>query len=240
MIKGIRFVTRRAGVSPEELADAWPDAVSVVTRAPSDVRPSRITLCTILPELTGPALAHDGAEIGWFTDADHLRRFRSWVGTPEGRAVPGGLDRLIDHDASPVVVAGEAVPRGADWLERRWREGGVKLKHMAVAVRAAGLTPAEFSERWRGHAGRVRRPGAEQETPIPEEARGLAYVQSHPCPRKAGEWAYDAINEVYFDDLEGLRTRIAWFAENIPDGADPGLFGRSSFLAVREVVIPVP
>jgi len=240
MIKGIRFVTRSADVSPEEFAEAWPDTVSAVTRAPSDVRPSRIALCTTLPEPTGLDPAHDGAEIGWFTDADHLRRFRGWAGTPEGGAALGGLDRIIDPDASPAIVVEEAVVRGADWLDRRWRKGGVRFKHMAVAVRAAGLTPAEFSERWRDHAGRVRRPGAEQETPIPEEARGLAYLQSHPCPRKTGEWAYDAINEVYFDDLEGLRTRIAWFAENIPGGADPGLFGRSSFLAVREAVIPVP
>ncbi|WP_106398793.1 hypothetical protein [Actinocorallia populi] len=238
MIKGIRFVTRRAGATPGELAQVWPTAVAAVAQAPPDVRPSRIVLCTTLPGLPDPV--HDGVEIGWFADADHLRRFRGWVGTPRGGAVLSRLDRVVDSDASPVVVAEEAVLRGAAWLDRRWRAGGVRFKHMAVAVRAADLTSAEFSARWRDHAGRVRGPGAERQTPIPEAVRGQAYVQSHPYVRKAGEWAYDAVNEVYFDDLAGLRTRIAWFAENVPDGADPGLFGRSAFLAVREEVVPLP
>lgn len=241
MIRGIRFVTRKAGVPLEEFAETWPSAVaSAVAQSPPGVRPARVALCVALPDLTGPDPVHDGVELGWFTDANHLRRFRSWLGTPGGWPVLSRLDRVVDSDVSPAVVAEEAVLRGADWLDRRWREGGTRLKHMAVAVRAPILTPAEFAARWRGHAGRVRPSGAAQAVAIPEQARGRAYVQSHPYVRRAGEWAYDAINEVYFDDLEGLRARIDWFAENLPDGADPDLFGRSAFLAVREDVIPVP
>jgi hypothetical protein len=109
---------------------------------------------------------------------------------------------------------------------------------MAIAVRADGLTPAEFSARWRDHAGRVRRPGAASASVIPESARGRAYVQNHPCPRTTGEWAYDALNEVYFDDEEGLRARIDWFRENLSGQADGDLFGRSWFIAAREEVVP--
>jgi hypothetical protein len=98
-----------------------------------------------------------------------------------------------------------------------------KLKHMAIAVRAAGLTPAEFSRRWRGHAGQ-----------LPLEISGLAYVQNHPRPRPHGEWACDALNEVWFDDLAGLRGRVEWFSRNAAGG---NLFGQSWFLAAREVVL---
>jgi hypothetical protein len=38
------------------------------------------------------------------------------------------------------VVASERVARGADWLDRRWQEGGPKLKQLAIATRADGLT----------------------------------------------------------------------------------------------------
>jgi len=113
----------------------------------------------------------------------------------------------------------ERVLRGADWLDRRWREGGVRFKHMALSRRAAGLTAAEFSARWAAHG---------RGTPVPEEVRGQAYAQNHPLiPGR-----YDAINEVWFDDLDGLRRRVDWFSAN-PIG-DPGLFGESWFLAVRE------
>jgi hypothetical protein len=184
------------------LSDEVPDPVS----APPGLRPVRVAVCVALPP-GRPRFA--AVTIEWFTDADHQARYTAWRG-PD----PGDL-----------VVAEEHPVRGADWLRRRWREGGPKLKHMAVARRAPGLTPEEFSRRWRDRAGRV---GA---TPIPERARGLAYVQNHPLP---GDQPFDAVNEVYFDDLDGLRTRVDWFAENV-DGEDD-LVGEHWFLAVREEV----
>jgi hypothetical protein len=126
------------------------------------------------------------------------------------------------------VLAVEHVLRGQEWLARRWRDGGEKLKHMALATRAADLTEAEFSRRWRSHAGTA---GA---AAIPGAARGLAYVQNHPVP---GDWPYDAVNEVYFDDADGLKARVEWFRANVPDPADGVLFGRSWLVAVREVIV---
>jgi hypothetical protein len=128
------------------------------------------------------------------------------------------------------VVATQHVVRGADWLEERWRTGGDRFKHMAFARRAEGLTPAEFARRWRSHA------GSAGGVPIPEAARGRAYAQNHPLARTVGEWPYDAVNEVWFDELDGLRRRVAWFAENHDPGGDE-LFGPSVFLAVRETVV---
>ena len=71
--------------------------------------------------------------------------------------------------------------RGATWLDQRWREGGESLKHMAIARRAAGLTPAEFSdaveETGAGKVGRA--------IVIPDGRAGQAYVQNHPVRRLA-------------------------------------------------------
>lgn len=135
------------------------------------------------------------------------------------------FDHVPDGDAD--VLAHEHVLRGTDWLEDRWRVGGPRLKHMALAARAPGLTAEEFSERWRGRAGKV---GA---TPIPEVAKGQAYAQNHPLP---GEWAYDAVNEVWFDDEPDLRARIAFFAE-LGDDAEDDLVGEHRFVAVREELL---
>ncbi len=215
---------------------AWPAAVAAAADTPPGVRPARIAVCLTLPGLSGPGRRHDGIGIEWFADAGHLQRFTEWVSTPDGRRLVGQADGVAERVTSPVIVAGESVVRGAEWLEQRWR-GGSKLKHMAVAVRASGLTPAEFSRAWRGRAGQIRRPGAAEVTVIPDDARGRAYVQNHPQPRTAGEWAYDAVNEVWFDDLESLRTRIAWFRENLSGQAEADLVRRSWFIAAREEVV---
>ncbi|MFB4309719.1 hypothetical protein [Actinomadura sp. GTD37] len=212
MIKRITLVTGDEGAA--DLRDAAAGALD----APPGVRPSRVAVSTALPGLTGPEPRHDGIGVEWFTDAGHLRRFEKWLGAP-GNA-PGSAP-------GPVLVAEESVMRGAAWLDRRWRDGGEKLKHMAVAVRAEGLTPAGFSERWRGHSGRN----------IADQVKGLAYVQNHPVPRATGQWAYDAVNEVYFDDIAGLRARIEWFRENLPGPVRSDLFRASWFLAVREEVL---
>jgi hypothetical protein len=165
---------------------------------PATVKPLRVAVCT---ELSGDTVI----TLEWFTDERHLTLFKDRLA-----AIPGhGL----------VAVAEEAVLRGADWLERRWRDGGDRYKHMAVAMRAAGLTREEFSRRWRGHAG----------VGIPGDIREQAYVQNHP------RWGpYDAVNEVYFDDIAGLRARAEWF-EGVK--ADPELFAESRLISVKEVVI---
>lgn len=237
MIKRIRFATPKKEVSAQAFSAAWPQAVAAAAQVPPDVRPSRIAVCLTLPDLSGLDRRHDGIGIEWFADAGHLQRFTEWLGTSDGQRLQRQADRVADRDASPVIVADESVLRGAGWLERRWRGGGTKLKHMAVAVRASGLTPAEFSRAWRSRAGQIRRPGAAEVTVIPNDARGHAYVQNHPCPRTDGEWAYDAVNEVYFDDLASLRTRITWFRENLSGQAEADLVRQSWFIAAQEEVV---
>ena len=117
-----------------------------------------------------------------------------------------------------------AAPTGSSAVAR----GGAKLKHMALARRAAGLSPAEFS-RAVAEPRRPGRPGGERRpvTAIPDEACGVAPTcRTTRRPRPAGEWAYDAVNEVYFDDLEGLRT------------ADPLVRGQPSPASRRGGAVP--
>ena len=108
---------------------------------------------------------------------------------------------------------------------------------MAIAVRARNLSAREFSERWRSHAGQLGGSAGAAGAVIPDDARGLAYVQDHPCPRPTGEWVYDGLNEVWFDDVEALRTRIGWFREKLLDHRDDDLVRQSWFIAAREEVV---
>ena len=238
VIKQFRLVTRRRDVSSGEFTRCWPRAVACAALAPVGPRPLRATLCSVLPGYGSPGVdaepRHDGVGIEWFADTEHLERFQDWLTTRRARLLRQQTERVVDPDASPTVLAEECVLRGADWLERRWQEGGQRLKHLALAVRAHGLTPADFSARWRNHAGQLRS-SVGRSVAIPAEARGAAYVQNHPLPRGGVDWAYDALNEVYFDDAQGLRTRVDWLHANLGDGDE--LFGRSWFLAVRETPI---
>lgn len=230
MIKRIRFAT--AGPSVVDFTAAWRSAVGAAAAAPPDVRPARVAVCTVLPDVT-PAARHAGVGLEWFRDPAHLAGYERWRAASGADEPTGELGRVIDLAGSPVVVAEEHALRGADWLDRRWEEGGSRLKHMAVAVRREGLSPAEFAELWRSRAGRV---GA---VPIPAEARGCAYVQNHPMPRPGADWAYDAVNEVYLEDRAGLLTRVRWFEETMREGGEDDLVGENWFLAVEEDVLPL-
>ncbi len=111
---------------------------------------------------------------------------------------------------------------------------------MALAQRAAGTSATEFSQRWRNHAGQVGQTpttGGPAATVIPGDIRGQAYVQNHPRPRPDGDWHYDAVNEVYFEDLEGLARRVRWFEDNRVGSQPDELTQASWFLALREVIV---
>jgi hypothetical protein len=237
MIKQFTFVNRRTDVPAATFEAEARRVFCDRLRAPSAARPLRTALCTILPE-EGPVPRHDIIGIEWFGDDAHLARFEGWRSA--AAPTPEDIASVVDSArAQVVVVANEVVGRGAEWLDARWRDGGAKFKHMAIARRAAHLTPAEFSQRWQAHAGTVTRGGTSGDLVIPDDVRGLAYVQDHPMLRDDGPWPYDAINEAYFDDLEGLRRRASWFEKNVGQDAQEDLVGARWFLVVREDALPV-
>jgi hypothetical protein len=232
MIKRIRFVTRHEQLTAVDFAEAWRAEVARVRDAPAELRPLRAVACTTLFELAGVDTPHDGISMEWFADRAALRQFLAWHRT---ESEPGA--NVVESAATIAIVAEEAVMRGVDWLQQRWAERSVKLKHMALARRATHLTAEQFSERWRNRAGVVGGAGAAPVLTIPAEARGFAYVQNHPLASFAKEWTYDAINEVYFDDLVAMQRRIAFFREHDVGKADAELVSEAVFTAVAEYVV---
>jgi hypothetical protein len=226
MIKRILFATRKHDLTAPAFPAAWRDGFSLSVDAPADTRPLRAAMSTVMADVT-PVPKHDGIGLLWFADGDHQARYESWLST-SGAAQR--LHRAIEADQSPVVVADEHVMRGAEWLDQRWRDGGSKLKHMAIARRAKDLTLREFFELWQSRAGKIGT------VVIPDEARGLAYVQNRP---QLGEidWAYDALNEVYFDDLDGLQARITYFQETMRDESEADLVSEGWFVAAQEEML---
>lgn len=98
---------------------------------------------------------------------------------------------------------------------------GAPFRMMSVARRDPSLTRPEFVERWRAEAGNL---GGEV---VPDDVRGLAYVQHHPV---GDDPPYDAVNEVWFDSLDALRRRAEWFAAR----PVPPLFIDAFVLHLRE------
>jgi hypothetical protein len=228
MIKRILFASRRNEVTAAAFPLEWCQAVSIARDAPDNVRPRRVVACTVLAEIT-PEPRHDGIGLEWFADSDHLNRYEEWRWASRADV----LSQIVDLTRSPVIVADEHVMRGGDWLTQRWRDGGPKFKHMAIARRARGLTLPQFFELWRSRAGRV---GA---VVIPDRARGQAYIQNWPQETQEGgpAWAYDALNEVYFDDMDALQARIAYFQHTLGHGAEDDLVSENWFVAAREEVL---
>jgi hypothetical protein len=224
VIKLILLASGRVGQRSEDFQQQWRAAFESVATAPPTAQPRRVVACFSLPELLADPVV-DGVGLAWFDDRSHLAAFEEWSWSTNR------LPFTKVDVAEAVLVADEVVLRGAEWLDHRWAEGGDRLKHIAIARRASGLSPAEFSQRWRAHAG-ILAPSV----PIPEAARGQAYVQNHPRP-DGPEGLYDAVNEVYFDDLDSLRFRIEWLAANQPGGGISDLFGESWSVAVREEIL---
>jgi hypothetical protein len=180
-------------------------------RAPAAGRdePVRTTIATALdlPGLPPPPFA--AVVITWPLGEDD-----------PGAAAPVGESALV-------VTVDETVVRGADALAARFAAGGERFKMMSFGRRNPALTRAGFVERWRAEAGRL---GGD---PIPDDLRGLAYVQGHP---RGDDPPLDAVNEVWFDRLDDVRRRAEWFARR-PVPADLMAPATCGSLVLREVVV---
>lgn len=209
---------------PEALGVRGLPAVDVRTSDGLPLAPVRCTRNLVLTDGPPADPPHRVIDTATFEDLAHADRFR--------RAIEGDVPHS-PYDPGTIAVATEVVARGEEWLTARWLDDATSYKHMALARRADGLSRDEFAERWKAHA------GAAGATPIPDELRGLAYVQNHASlgGTTDAEPSYDAINEVWFDDLDLLRARHRWLAENLPPPNDDDLFGERHLLLVEEQVV---
>jgi hypothetical protein len=148
---------------------------------------------------------------------------RFWTADPPPDAA---VALTLDGLPAPawVAVGGEGDGEGEADLELevealvvRGTPGG-RFVMMSYGRRNPSLSRPEFAERWKEEAGNL---GGEV---IPDEVRGLAYVQYHPIDEDP---PLDAVNQVWFDDLESLRRRAEWFAARpIPETLmDPSTCG---------------
>ena len=234
-IKRICCLTRRPGLSLVEFQTRWLHAFTAARRDMS----ARAVACIVLHDVPGCEASYDAISMEWILPTDPSLS-APWAATssfqrPDVQQVDE-LEALVDPGSSVCIVADELVLRGADWLARRWADPAAKLKHMALARKAHGLSAVEFSERWRNRPGQLGGGPSAPVITIPDAARGHAYVQNHPRQHVEPS-AYDAINEVYFDDLNALRARIEFFAQHDLLKADSELISQTLFAIVREQMI---
>jgi hypothetical protein len=230
VIKRLCFANRREGLLAADFVTTWRDALTAFAAAPIEVRPSRVTISSVLPEFAETSPLHDVVVGEWFVDGEHLSRYTEWRDATHAE-VKRSLMEVCASAPVPTLVADVRIMRGVEWLNDRWARGGVAVKHVAFAIGAEHLSASEFSRNWQAHAGTVTgsRGGA---VTIPDVARGSAYVQNQlECDATDG---YDAVTEVYFDDLDGLRARVDWFAANFDSEAQRDLFASSWFVALTE------
>jgi hypothetical protein len=200
--KVVRFLDGEPSQA-EALRARWTRVLAAAAeRAPTTGRPRRVALAVPLelPDLSPPRFA--AIDLQWFADARGARANEVWLEAIDPDLCLGSS---LFAAGSGQVVAEEVVRRGSEYLDTRWEVGGDRYKMMSFGRRDPRLTLQEFSTRWRDEAGRF---GTEE---IPAEVRGLAYVQNHPVPLDDG-WFLDAVNEVWFERLDDLRRRGAWFA----------------------------
>jgi len=201
-VKVVRFLAGGPSLA-EDLRRRWTAALARDPGArPAVGRPVRLALAVPLDQSELPP-RFAAIDLQWFAGVTEALANDAWLGAADPDLCLGSP---LFGGSSCQVVADEAVLRGGDYLDARWRLGGERLKMMSFGRRNPRLTPREFSARWRNEAGRL---GDER---IPDDVRGLAYVQNHPVPLDGHEWPLDAVNEVYFERLDHLRRRAEWFA----------------------------
>ena len=210
MIKLIAFIPKRPDITIERFHIHW--------RAPHGELAKGIVLfkrylqghrvASLDPGL-GPTEYEGTAEI-WFDDLDAALRqgddpvYRESVGPDEANFID--LDRLTYlYLTEDVALAGTTV--AAD-------DGGVKL--VQGVRRAAGLTPAQFAERWRDEdPSLAARLGADR------HVRCLTL----PYHYERGTALYDGVRELRWADFDAYERargeREAWQALITPDVVDP-------------------
>ncbi len=104
------------------------------------------------------------------------------------------------------------------------------IKVISLLKRKEGLSHEEFSKYW-----------FEKHAPFgnsiaPPEALSKRYVQNHALQLGKGESPYDAVAELYFDDIAGMQRWIDWYYS---DAGKPLRDDELNFMDVGKRIIVV-
>jgi hypothetical protein len=210
-------VVRLLDGEPDDLRARW-ERVLAGTGTTEPGRPERVAWAVPLTGAGFPAPRCTALDVQRFVDLGGALANEAWLAAADPEL----------GTASCRVVAEEVVLRGQDHLDACGHGEGERYKMLSFGRRNPALAPQELSARWRGESGRL---GGRE---IPAAVLGLAYVQNHPVPLDGHEWPYDAVNEVWFDRVDDLRKRVAWFAAR----STGGLWSPESWSAcVREATL---
>ena len=206
VFKVVRFARRRAGRPPVCGAAGTrvlADATGTRPRRPSPGGAVRVRLGRAAGPVPGSRRrGSPRVDVQWFP---------TWAARWPTRRWLAAVDPELGRRGLPPVVPGGGRgggPPGAG-PPRRPLAGRRRAPQDAVVRPAA-------PERWRPRSSRRAggaRPAGSAARRSPTTCAGLAYVQNHPVPLDDGhEWPFDAVNEVWFERVDDLRRRAAWFA----------------------------
>lgn len=221
MVKVLTFITRKAGMPPEDFQKYWrerhPDAV---TKLPG-IR--RYVQSHVLPAMYAKGEPpHDGIAEVWADDTHALRQMTQ---SPAHPALIEDEARFIDRSKMGVLITEEHVA-----VDGRPSPDAIKAVEF---LRKKEATPVEaFQRHWR-----------EQHAPLARKVPGVRrYVASlvRPSAYRGGRSPqYDGAALMWFDSMEALKSS-AGSAEYKAMVADRESFlapGQPPFLLTREFVI---
>jgi len=180
-----------------------------------------------LPEAyaSSPRPTHDGASMFWYDDLDAMRASSPLLGeviSPRDGDLYEWYVRSARYGAPDALTLREAViaddrqlfDRSSHWPLHAKRTSVAAVEHIILdgqttpdmvkaiftAARLPGLSLDEFSQRWRTVHG-----------PLAARTPGLRrYVQNHVLPDAyaVSRPTHDGFSELWFDDLDALRTAV--------------------------------
>jgi hypothetical protein len=216
MPKRIYLARRHPGLSPDEFRARWREHGALAMSMPGWQHLARYVQCdTIRDALPGAADPYDGVAMMWFWSPEARRQHRAE--TPSRMAMESDEDSVFAERVNNfaiiteehVIAPGPLAPiRAVRFLRKR-----------------AGLSTDAFRAAWGDqHAARV----------LGVARPPLRYVQNVPLPPEVGPvWGldYDGIEEFWFGGLDEAR---AYFAQSVPELAQPGQDGLT-----QEIVLTV-
>jgi uncharacterized protein (TIGR02118 family) len=213
-VKHITLVTRNPSISQEALAQRWEERATQLARAVTPARWPLRMLQDLPVSVAGGELPLGGMRTVVVPDERfNPEHRRGWWQSEEAQSLCGVESDLMDPAQTRSGATHERVLKGRDRLfdDAVRREQGGAVKVVAFLKRRPDMSTAECCRYWEQcHAPLAL-------TAVPADVFAYAYVQNHCIVEKGTEPDFDAVAELYFDDLKAVRRWSRWYASD--DGA---------------------